>query len=467
MSAKKRYVQVGCSSRGTMYRDALLDSYADTCDLVGLCDSNPGRLQLYLEAGRQRGADLPGYAADDFDRMVAETEPDCVIVTTKDCWHDHYLCRAMDLGCDAITEKPMATDEHKCQHIIDTQRRTGKKCTVTFNYRYAPARTQVKDVLMNGAIGDVLSIDFNWLLDTRHGADYFRRWHRNKENSGGLMVHKATHHFDIVNWSLSAVPVSVFARGDRKFYTPETADRYGLKNRSERCLDCPESDACPFYLDLRAYPELRALYLDNEQHDGYFRDRCVFSDQIDIEDSMQLVVTYDTGARMSYSLNAFMPWEGTTIAFNGSKGRLESVTRESVYISGDGSTPGAFQEAGTTLRVFPHFKSPYELDVWRGEGGHGGGDVRLLDDIFDPHAPEDKYLRAADQRAGAYSILTGIAANRSIETGKEIRIDDLCRNIGRPDFPPMPSPDEPIPLEEQMGKQTFSWEADDPAEEAG
>jgi hypothetical protein len=263
------------------------------------------------------------------------------------------------------------------------------------------------------------------------------------------------------------VPVSVFAKGGRRFYTPQQADRYGLKNRSERCLDCPESGDCPFHLDLRAYEHLRDLYLDNEQYDGYFRDQCVFSDRIDIEDSMQLVVTYDNGAAMSYSLNAFMPWEGMMISFNGSRGRLESVARESVYISGDGSVPGAFLAEGTTLRLFPHFGSPRELEVWRGEGGHGGGDVRLLDDIFKPDPPEDKYMHAADYRAGAYSILTGIAANRSFETGKEVFIADLVQGLERPDFPPMPSPDEPIPLGEAGGRQMASWEMEDAAEEAG
>jgi predicted dehydrogenase len=399
--------------------------------------------------------------------MIAETEPDCVIVTTKDCHHDEYICRAMELGCDAITEKPLTTDEQKLQRIVDTRRETGRKCTVTFNYRYSPSRTQVKDMLMAGAIGNVLSVDFNWLLDTSHGADYFRRWHRSKSNSGGLMVHKATHHFDLVNWSLSAVPVSVFARGDRKFYTPEQADRYGLTDRSERCLDCRESGKCPFYLDLRSYEGLRELYLENEQYDGYFRDQCVFSDRIDIEDTMHLVVAYDSGATMSYSLNAFMPWEGMSISFSGSKGRLESVNRESVYISGDGSVPGEFLAEGTTLRLFPHFQPPRELEVWRGEGGHGGGDVRLLDDIFSPDPPEDKYMHAADHRAGAYSILTGIAANRSFETGKEILIADLVHALERPDFPPMPSPDEPIPLGDREGRQMASWEVEEAADEVG
>ena len=69
-------------------------------------------------------------------------------------------------------------------------------------------------------IGEVLSVDFHWMLDTRHGADYFRRWHRNKANSGGLIIHKATHHFDLINWLLSSVLETVYATGHFRFYRP-------------------------------------------------------------------------------------------------------------------------------------------------------------------------------------------------------------------------------------------------------
>jgi len=409
---------------------------------------------MYQAFAKENGKDVPGYSDADFDRMIAETKPDGVIVTTKDCYHDKYICRAMELGCDAITEKPMTTNDVKCQRIIDTQKRTGKKCRVTFNYRYSPPRTQVKDMLMSGVIGDVLSLDFHWMLDTHHGADYYRRWHRNKENSGGLLVHKATHHFDLVNWWLSAVPETVFARGHRKFYTPHQADRYGLKNRSERCLDCPEAGKCAFELDMRKSKDMKKVYLDNEQYDGYFRDRCVFSGKIDIEDCMNVLVDYDTGARMSYSLNSFMPWEGYFVVFNGTKGRIEHKCEETVYINGDGSIPGELVAEGTTIRVFPHFKTAYSVEVWQGKGGHGGGDGLLLDDLFSPEPEPDKYLRAADQRGGAYSILTGIAANHSIKTEKLIRICDLVKGIGRPDYPPMPSPDEPIPMEKMKVMKT-------------
>ena len=435
-----------------MYTQAILGQYAEHGELAGLCDRNPGRLQRSVAMARARGVEAPGYLDTDFDRMIAECRPDCVIVTTQDWSHDIYICRAMELGCDVITEKPMTIDEHRCRRIVDTTRRTGRTCTVTFNYRYSPPRTQLKHLLMSGIIGEIRSVDFHWLLDTRHGADYFRRWHRNKANSGGLQVHKATHHFDIINWWLSAVPVTVYARGARNFYTPRTADRYGLTKRSERCLDCPEAGRCPFALDLRTSPDLREIYLEHEHHDGYFRDRCVFSGQIDIEDTLQLTVGYDTGAAMSYSLHAFMPWEGYMVCLNGTKGRIEHKCEESVYVSGDGSVPGALKKEGTWIKVYPHFAPAYEVAVWTAEGGHGGGDALLLDDIFLPERKPDPYIRAADYRAGAYSILTGTAANRSMERGGPVRVDELVPGLDRPDYPPMPTADEPLPLPLPVGE---------------
>jgi predicted dehydrogenase len=446
-TVRKRYALVGVGSRSGMYRDAILKTHAPYADIVGYCDVNAGRLKLAQEEARQvTGKEVPVYDASDFDRMIRETGPEIVIVTTKDCMHDRYITRAMELGCDVMTEKPMTTDEKKCRAILETRRKTGRRCTVTFNYRYSPARTEVKDLLMSGVIGDVLSVDFHWMLDTRHGADYYRRWHSNKVNSGGLMVHKATHHFDLVNWWLSAVPVSVMATGKRDFYTPQMARRLGLQSHHERCLTCPEKDRCTFYLDLAANPSLKRLYLDNEKYDGYFRDKCVFRPDIDIEDTMNVLVRYNTGVTMSYSLNSFNAWEGYVIIFNGTRGRLEHKTEEKVYINGDGSVPGALRAEGTYIRIYPLRAPAYEVKVWMATGGHGGGDTLLLDDLFLPVKPADKYLRAADQRSGAWSILTGIAANRSMIKGTSIPIDDLVKDIGLPDYPKMPGHDIPVPM---------------------
>ena len=270
-SPKKRYALVGVGSRSNMYTRAVTESHAKYAELVGLCDNNAARMALRLGRLPPGCGDVPTYAAEDFDKMVAETKPDVVIVTSKDVTHSDYIVRAMELGCDVVTEKPMTTEAERCTAILETRRRTGRRLQVTFNYRYAPPRSQVKEILDAGDVGEVLSVDFHWQLDTRHGADYFRRWHRSRANSGSLLVHKATHHFDLVNWWIGAKPVEVYARGRRAFYTPHTADeRFGLTGRGERCHGCGVSEKCLFFLDLAANENLRQMYLECEHADGYF-----------------------------------------------------------------------------------------------------------------------------------------------------------------------------------------------------
>ena len=446
-SVRRRYVIVGLGSRHELYQDAIETTYSRWAELVAVCDSNPGRVELARRRSVTNNAPVPaGYVASDFARMLGERRPDVVIVTTSDGSHHEYLIEAMEAGCDVITEKPMTIDAEKCRRIVETRRSTGQSCRVTFNYRYSPPRSQVKELLMSGTIGEVLSVDFHWLLNTHHGADYFRRWHAEKRNSGGLFVHKSTHHFDLVNWWLAAVPVSVVASGKREFYTPEMARRMGLSGPHQRCRTCPEKDRCGFHLDLEGIPALKSLYLDQEKFDGYWRDRCVFRPEIEIEDTLNALVTYDTGATLSYSLNAFNAWEGYTVAFNGTKGRIEHSIVESVYANGTEHVHSTLTPATVKTRVIPLRGAGYEIEPWTAEGDHGGGDRLMLEDIFLPAPPPDKYLRAADERAGASSILVGIAANQSLTTGAKVQVADLMGELPRPDYSPMPTRRESLPM---------------------
>ncbi len=161
---------------------------------------------------------------------------------------------------------------------------------------------------------------------------------------------------------------------------------------------------------------------------------------------MNVLVKYDTGATLCYSVNAFNSWEGYTIAFNGTKGRLEHKAEETMYLTGDGSVPGALKAEGTTIRIFPLREPAYDVPVWTGEGGHGGGDDVMLDEIFGTGKTADKYLRAADHRSGAYSCLVGIAANKSFASGLPVDIAGLAPGLGYPDYPAMPKPGDPLPM---------------------
>ena len=422
---KKRYAQVGIGGRSRMYTNAIANTYKDSSELVGMCDVNQGRMDYSRREFFPDGRDIPTYRAEDFEKMIAETKPDTVIVTTVDATHAKYIVRAMELGCDVVTEKPMTTDEVSCRDILHTINKTGRTCQVTFNYRYAPPRSQVKELLASGLIGKILSVKFEYMLDTHHGADYYRRWHRQRKNSGSLLVHKATHHFDLVNWFLDDVPEEVFAHGTHLYYTPETALERGLEGRGERCLECPVSDRCDFYFDLTSHERLKAMYLDCEKEDGYFRDRCVFGREIDIFDNMSVTVRYRGGALLNYLLHSFCPTEGYKFSFNGTKGRLEHEVFVNTYISGDETVPGELWKENVSIRHYPEFHGPKLIEVRHARGGHGGGDDPLLDDVFNPNPPADPLKRKAGHRDGAFSILIGVAAYHSIDSGKAVKIADL------------------------------------------
>ncbi|MDD3925398.1 MAG: Gfo/Idh/MocA family oxidoreductase [bacterium] len=402
---KKRYVLIGASGRATyMFAKPMVEELGEYTEIVGVYDPN----LLRIEASKKlAGVDCPSYT--DCDKMLAELKPDGAVITTMDRYHHEYVIKCLEAGIDVVVEKPMTIDEEKCNAILEAEKRTGRKVTVTFNYRFTPYVTAVKQAIRDGLVGEVLNVDFEYLLDTSHGADYFRRWHRRKENSGGLLVHKSTHHFDLVNWWIEEEPVEVMAFGTRRFYGPTRAER------GERCLTCQYKKSCEFYFDINAHEMNKALYSDCESADGYYRDRCVFSEEIDIEDSMSVNVKYNKGALLSYSLIAHSPYEGYKASISGTKGRLEVAE----YHSGIRHSDPAYY-----FELYDRQGRKVDYTVPKATGGHGGGDVKIRRMIFEGGIP-DPLGHQAGTLAGAVSILIGIAANKSIKEGRNIRINDL------------------------------------------
>jgi predicted dehydrogenase len=404
-----------------MFYEAIATTFADTCKIVGLCDQSATRMAYTNKQLEKLGhGAVPTFGYLDFEKMLRETKPNTVIVTSTDRTHHDYIIRAMEAGCDVITEKPLTIDERKAGAIAEAVRRTGRDLRVTFNYRYAPNNTKIRELIADGVIGDVFSIHFEWLLDTVHGADYYRRWHRNKLNSGGLLVHKSTHHFDLVNFWLGALPTDVFAFGDLNFYGRHNAEKRGMTDFAPRSHGAENKNH--FDIDLAGNDTLKGLYLDAESDSGYIRDRSVFSDDISIEDTMGVLVRYNTGAILTYSLNSYMPWEGFQVNINGSKGRIEYRVVEKAYINAGGDRD---DEGATTIKeikVLPMFDAPYIAEVEEGVGSHGGGDAVMLNDIFGHNPAPDRFKRAAGLEAGLASIMTGICANKAIAGGQPQRV---------------------------------------------
>ena len=418
-----------------MYLDAMSGDHKDDAELVGLLDPNPGRLAVHgtwlSDAGLDRSGVTTGHP-DQLEQVIKENRADRAIITSPDFTHAGLIARALDAGVDVVVEKPLTIDPESTRQIAQAVERTGRQVVVTHNYRYSPRNSGLKELIKNGSIGTPLSVTFEWVLDTAHGADYFRRWHRDKANSGGLLIHKASHHFDLINWLLADAPTVVYARGGVKFYGAENAAARGMPARAERGThDGPRS---PWELDLRSDPRLKALYLDNESYDGYRRDQDVFGPGVTTEDNLAVIVDYARGATLSYALNAHSPWEGYRIAVNGDEGRaeLEVVERAAVLVDANGSVlidPSAVPESSTRtggerLTLQRHWEVAQDVKIEEGTGGHGGGDALLLADVF--RGPGDDWLeRPSNWVDGIRSIAVGMAGNESLRTGLPVKIADL------------------------------------------
>ncbi|WP_402462370.1 Gfo/Idh/MocA family protein [Isoptericola aurantiacus] len=430
-AARRRYAVVGTGHRARLYVDALCGEHADVAELVALCDTNPARLAFHVERARRAGTcDPAGYDGGDVARLLDDAAPDVVVVASPDRAHAAHVAAALHAGADVVVEKPLTIDAEGMYTVQHAVRTSGRNLTVAHNYRYAAQNTALREVVADGRIGDVVSVHLEWMLDTAHGADYFRRWHRDKSVSGGLLVHKASHHFDLVNWWTGDVPETVHARGGRRFYGD------GAGDGGER-----------YALDLAADPELDALYGDSARTDGYRRDQDPFGPGATIEDTLSVLVGYRSGASLTYALTAHSPWEGYRVAINGTRGRAELDVVERCHSEAglpgaaptggahDGAASGccAVRRRGGRLVVQEHWGRAQEVAL-PAVAGHAEGDVAMLRELFRGSAsgatagagPADhRPDRRAGLSDGLRAVAVGIAGNRSLATGQVVPLGSL------------------------------------------
>ena len=403
----KRLVIVGASFRGySMFASKIFNNHKDTARIVAVCDPNYVRSEYYRDT---TFTDMRVYT--DFDLMLDTEKPDAVIVTTVDRYHHEYIIRALDKGYDVYSEKPMTTTEENCLAIREAEKRSGKRVTVTFNCRFMPYYAKLKELVSSGIIGKPLAVHYNYVLSTVHGGDYFKRWHRFLDNSGGMMVHKATHHLDIVNWILDDEPTSVSAQGARLFFG-QGERIYDGKPIGERCSTCEYAEGCPNYQDHTGEEQLaKALYFDAEHVDGYIRDHCPYKTDTDIYDAMSVSVTYKKGTLLTYSLTLFDTREGYTMSVIGTHGTIDVST----FIGGkDYKVNVRYRDGRTEEIVFP-----------RPTGTHAGGDDRLIAMFFGGDDIPDPLGQCSDSFDGVTSAMIGIAANRSIKTGERVELTPI------------------------------------------
>jgi predicted dehydrogenase len=402
---------IGAGNRiSFQYANNLEKNFKDTVEMVGVYDSNLTRANALSQRLEKA---ITVY--DHVDDLLLKSGCDTVLIGTLDATHDFYIDKAMRLGLDVICEKPITTTPEKAKIILAAEKDSQKKLTITFNYRFTLFATTIKETLRAHSIGKIQSVHFEWLLDQAHGADYFRRWHREKKNSGGLAVHKATHHFDLINWLIEKKPLEVYAKGGLYFY--------GAKNspfKGEHCRVCAHQKECKFYKDYSQDEAITSMFYNAEHEDGYHRDGCVFSDKIDIEDTITALVTYEDHIDLSYKLIAYAPYEGYRLTITGDHGRIEAEDFHGLI------GPYANEQI-YHLSVYDDQGNKKDIEVPISSGSHGGGDDRMMEMIFSNKVIPDPLNHMANSESGFNAAYIGMAINLSLKEKRVVSIEEMTQ----------------------------------------
>ncbi len=432
-AAQIHYALSGLSARAVRHfvlpltgkgRGDFANDFSATSRLETIFDPDPLRV---LDFNRKTGLHLTCHPPEAMDRILRLERPDVLLIGGPDHTHFHAIMTALEAVCDVIVEKPMVLTSQEARAVLDAEKRTGRQVRIAFNVRYQPEQQAIKRLLMRGSIGKVVNIEFTYHPGSEHGASYFLRWNRHRALSGGLNLHKSCHHFDLINWLLDDWPETVFAFGDRHYFGPQGAHR--PRDQEGNPLSAKETRAnCPYFQhhfapnnrdqQERVRPSWDPLHLP--YHFQYPPDQhpYLYDETIDIEDTFGVLIRYQQGAILNYSINFSTPQQGLRLALNGTKGRIELSRYHECHPSSDGE-----HRSNRNLRVLPLFGTPYDVPLKRETGGHGGADEPLQRDLFAIPGETSRELNLlAGSLAGAYAVAAGEAVATAIRSGVPVAL---------------------------------------------
>ncbi len=418
-SRKTRYAICGLSIRGSYHfvlpllgKSPYLENedYSDCSEVVGILEPDPVRVKAFFENFGIAG--IPVYSLEQgVDRMIEETKPDVLLVAGPDFTHHEYILAGLRHNLRVISEKPVVINSQQMQEVLAAEQKSRGSLVVAHNYRYTITSQKIKELLLQDKIGRIINVEFVYNLDTEHGSSYFYRWNRVREKSGGLSIHKSVHHLDFINWLVRSVPETVYSFGGLNYYGPNGAHR--PRSSSGEPLSLVQTKAqCPYfqkhYASKGQTPEEPMLLgwdkLKMPYDYQYPKDRYIYDEEINVEDTYSAVVRYQSGVTMTYSCNFSTPWEGYVLGINGTKGRLEVSHHSNPDPTGNGLNAPKQDK----IKITPLFGVPEEHLVNLSDAGHGGADPLIRHDLFRGLSKESlRRELPADSYAGAVAVAAG------------------------------------------------------------
>lgn len=405
-------ITCGAGSRGNVYGDYAL-AFPDQIKIVGVAESIPIRNERYTKKH-----DIPEQNRFKTweDVFKKPKFADVIIITMPDNLHYEPCMQALELGYDVLLEKPMAQTEEQCRNILAMTKKTGRIVAVCHVLRYSPYFIKMRQLINEGAIGELISIQHLEPIDHIHMSHSYVRgnWHNSKETTP-IILAKSCHDLDILRWMVGKNCQQIAAMGDVKWFKSENAPA----GCTARCMDgCAIEATCPYSAMRIYYRERSYLYVfdlpedKDKQGDAileYLRTtnygRCVYHMDNDQCDHYITSIQFDTNVTANFSMEAFTSYGGRRTRVMGAMGDMVGDMTELTITD--------FRTEKTTTLV------PKAEDVENYKNsGHGGGDWLLMRDFVQAVANQDpKYLTSTIDQS-IESHIMGFAAERSRKEGR-------------------------------------------------
>jgi len=338
----------------------------------GLFDTSARSAVVAQKAARQFAPDANLVIYDSLEAACNDPAVDGLIICTPNYSHIDIVRVAAKSGKHILLEKPMATTIADAYEIAQTAKAHPAVFQIGLQYRYKPIYVEaIHAALERKTIGDIKTIT---ILEHRFPfLDKVKQWNKFSKYSGGTLVEKCCHYFDLMNLFAGARPVSVYAVGS------QAVNFIGFEYAGE---------------------------------------------QSDILDNAFVIVTYANGVRASFNLCMFSPMFYEELVLCGDEGRLKAYENEDFLPEGRPDTHleilcGDHRPTQISRPCYPKFI--------QGSGHYGATyfeHVNFINNI------EGKETRTATADEGFWSVVVGAAAEASVKAGKPVLINDLLREAG-------------------------------------
>lgn len=369
-----KYIIIGFGGRGCMY-----SWYFKNCgaELVGVCDTNPERLEL-AKTSHGLSAEQLYSAADDI--LSGEKKGELCVVSTQDSSHHRIAVQALSRGYDLLLEKPIAGKLSECEEIASLADKLQRRVFVCHVLRYAPFFRKLKEELETGKYGRISTINQTENVGYWHQAhSYVRGNWRREETSTPMILAKCCHDLDIISWLIGEDCEYVSSMGNLRFFTRENRP----KEAADRCTDCSLRDICAysavrFYLGKydageKGWPcDVLALHPTRESLTEALRTgpygRCVFACDNDVVDHQVVNMQFRGGATAHLTMTAFSADSYREIHVHAEYGDIYGNMEENILHC------NLFGAGSRTINIGDYVESDKMA-------GHGDGDGRLIRDI--------------------------------------------------------------------------------------